>query len=367
MKRVRWAPIVAVVLGVAVVALLIAYAIRSQQPSEVPTGARPSPRPAGVLPPGDVLDASLYDAESGWVLLQRCSSATCSYFVTSSQARRPWSAPVQVGPTYPAGDGDAPRHVHVLTADGLNGFVYGHIEAFATHDGGRTWKDAGLGPGEVVAITGEGTGWALTRPCAKGVSCPFAVSVSRDGGRTWQAALPLPDGFSPEGVAAFEKGGLLISTFGTGDMLLTGDGGQTWQAIRGNCTAGSNSNYVATSDGTDLWQACSADDGSSLAALYSSHDSGVRWSAASVPQNTAAPIVLAAGPGRAALITSATTPINLTLDGGRTWSAATTRFGYTDLEMWDSAGWAVNGTELWTTADGGRTWAQLATSAATTP
>jgi len=60
----------------------------------------------------------------------------------------------------------------------------------------------------------------------------------------------------PDQANAFGPSGLLLAGPGTGDMAITNDDGNTWRSIPGRCSAGDVGNYVATSDGQDLWQLC---------------------------------------------------------------------------------------------------------------
>src|SRR5579859_1409121 len=373
-KTMHWAAAVAALLAVAVVATLLASGdLRRGIITPIAPLPTPSPRPAGLLPPGNVLDASLRDARSGWVLLERCSGSSCKYFVSSSDNGGAWSTPVQVGPAYSAGDGDAPRHVHILTASGDDGFVYGHAEAFVTHDGGRSWLDAGLKGSEIVAITGQGAAWAVTYPCAKGTPCAYQVQLSRDGGRTWVRTAPLPDGFQPQSMSNFAKGGLLISSFGVGDMVLTADGGGTWQPIGGNCRADALANQVATADGKELWQICTptppgvATTGVWFSGLYVSEDAGMTWAPRGPTLPGATLQTLATNAAGSLILATNSAGLLVTTDGARTWAQVRTNPQYLAMlslsSLADGSAWALDarGT-IWATASGGRTWQPVAAS-----
>lgn len=371
-RTLQWAAAVAILLAVAVVASLLASSgLRRGIPTPVAPLPTASPRPAGLLPPGNVLDASLRDAGSGWVLLERCSGSSCKYLVSSSDNGGKWSIPVQVGPAYSAGDGDAPRHVHIVTASGDDGFVYGHAEAFVTHDGGRSWLDAGLKGSEIVAITGQGAAWAVTYPCAKGMPCAYEVQLSRDGGRTWVPTAPLPDGFQPQSMSNFAKGGLLMSGFGAGDMVLTEDGGGTWQPIPGNCRAATLTNRVATGDGKELWQICTpappdvATTGVWSSRLYVSEDAGTTWAPRGPTLPGATLETLAANEAGSLILATNSAGLLVTADGARTWDQVKTNPQYFAMislsSLADGSAWVLDsrGT-IWSTASGGRTWQRLA-------
>ncbi len=383
-RTLRWAAAVAAVLTVAVVAGLLASGglrrvmtapAAPERPSTAASPSRPV-LPVGVLPPGNLLDASLYDQESGWVLLDRCSNGKCTYFVSTSHSGGPWTGPVQVGPAYPAEDASAPRHVHVVSADGMSGFVYGGAEVFVTHDGGETWEQLEPANVGVVSITGQGTAWMVTLSAYCAFNTPCAqVQISRDGGRTWTPTSRLPV-FSPANVVAFEKGGLLMSAYLTGDMLLTQDGGQTWSPIKGNCRPDSEANRIATSDGVQIWQTCIGTPPNPAekttpwsSELFASSDGGQSWAAdGSVPAGT---FQMLWSPVHDSLVVATNSAgLMLTRDAGQTWTQIITNpqyFGVLSLSyLADGSAWAVGSLEtVWATADAGRSWARLAAGSST--
>jgi photosystem II stability/assembly factor-like uncharacterized protein len=368
-RTLRWAAAVAGVLAVAIVAGLLASGeLRRVITTPVVPG---TPRPVlpRVLPPGNVVDASLYESDSGWVLLDRCSAGMCTYYVSTSHARGPWTGPVQVGPSYPVDHAAAPRHVHVVSPDGMDGFVYGGGEAFVTHDGGQTWQDVKL-LGGVLSITGQGTAWMVTYyiSCDYDTTCA-RVQISRDGGRTWSLTSQLP-AFVPVNVVAFAKGGLMMSN-DAGDILMTQDGGQTWTRLKGNCTPDSVANRIATGDGNQIWQTCTGTQPNPAertlpwsSALFVSNDGGQSWAGdGSVLAGT---FQMLWSPVHDGLVVATNTAgLMVTKDGGQSWTQIETNpqfFAMVSLsDLAEGSAWAVDSVgAIWATADAGRTWVRLA-------
>ena len=346
---------------------------RLTPPSPKNTAPAPVPAPPVGAPSLALEDLDLTDASTGWVLLSNCayaSAATCQYFVAATQdGADSWSTPVQVGPGFDRTDGDAPRTVRFLNHQ--DGFVYGHDDAYVTHDGGTTWAGAGLPAKFVDGIaTGGQTVWAVTSPCGKGVQCQQEVRRSLDGGRSWLAPHALPLGFYPEALVPFLSG-VMMSSVPLGDIQMTSDGGATWRAVKSQCLANPFRGSVATSDGKELWELCTdnVDTTANTAdkALFVSEDGGKSWSkrASSLPggalQPYGFPDWIVSNRSHVAFMSGALTPL-VTHDGGATWAAA----GLDATGLWlirfagSHYGWALEGTRsIWATSDGGETWNQI--------
>lgn len=345
---------------------------RLTPPSPKNTAPAPIPTPPLAAPSLALYDLDLTDVSTGWILLSNCpfaSAATCQYFVAATQdGAVSWSRPVQVGPGFDRTDGDAPRTVRFLNHQ--DGFVYGHDDAYVTHDGGKTWSSAGLPAKSVDGIaTGGQTVWAVTSPCGKGVQCQQEVRRSFDGGRSWLAPHALPLGFYPEVLVPFPSG-VMMSSVPLGDIQMTSDGGATWRAVKTQCLANPFRGYVATFDGKELWELCTGNlDLTSNTAdktLFVSEDGGKSWSkrASSQPggalQPYGYPDWIVSNRSHVAFMSGALTPL-VTHDGGATWTAAALDATGLWLIRFSGShdGWALEGTtSIWATSDGGETWSQ---------
>src|SRR6266852_822716 len=290
---------------------------------------------------GWVVDADLAGASTGWVLLSNCiqpMTGQCGYFVArTGDGGGTWSKAVQVGPLFYPTDGDAPRHVHFINAQ--DGFVYGGVVAYSTHDAGLTWTSVNVNQTFISAMAGLGQqAWLITYPCAKGSSCPYEVRSSSNAGRTWSSPHSLPPSFSPSDAVAFGRAGLLISNQSVGDLELTQDGGATWRVVKTQCTGNNFIAKVATSDGNELWELCmdySDVSGSNIShtVVFVSEDGGQTWSRRGTSQVSGQQaasgylLVLAASlPGTAVTATNQST-IAITPGSGRFVSPTRTTAG----------------------------------------
>jgi len=358
---VRWAAAIAVVLAAAIIAGLVAAGrLRQEQSPAVPAGV-----PVGSGQMKVVLDADLVDPLRGWALLGVCERANnqCRAWVESTaDGGRSWGGAVTVGPKFDGGDGDSPRHIHFASM--ADGFVYGLGNAYATHDGGKTWSQM---PGEfssLLSITGFATIWELLQPCSSGSRCPIAVRTSVDGGRTWWAAAALPRELQPDRVVAFGRSGLLLAGPGKGDMAITGDGGRSWRSMAGRCALDNPGNSVATADGTEIWQVC----GAQTLGINVTTDGGAHWVSRQNPGvgNLVGPFVVSPKLGMALLITSTTeagivSELLVSQDRGASWKSVHGAKGFGAIvfcetgEAWTSDGYG----NIWASADDGLNWTKL--------
>ena len=390
-RTTQWAAAVAALLAVAVIAGLVASgSLLHPRSTPVAPGPVVSPTPAqpetSPTPSGGakrvLLDATTYDGSTGWALLKLCTftpDGTCQFSVSkTADGGKHWRS-VNVGPAYPSTNGDVPQHIHF--ADASNGFVYGHSAGFVTHDGGHTWAALGVSMLEAVAIAGTSPVWLVDYPCAKGTRCGYEVRTSTDGGRTWNATTPLPSGVTPSSAIAFGNAGLLLSGFGAGDIARTADGGRSWTLIAGRCSAQTFESYLASADGTEIWEYCGGDP--PLASppptptpetLYVSPDAGVTWSKRTpLGGVTVDAILVSARPGMALLASGA--EVAVSIDGGSSWHGVTGALGFSSVSIaastvalycvagaqcWSVEGWAVENTSvIWATHDSGRSWSRL--------
>jgi photosystem II stability/assembly factor-like uncharacterized protein len=345
-------------------------------PSVAPT---PSAKPSPVRVVGDpalVIDVDVFDSGHGWALLTNCTSAgtaLCAYFVSkTADGGDSWRLGVQVGPKFDPRNGDAPRHIHFASAD--DGFVWGGLEAYSTHDGGRTWASSTLRASEYVSFDGRrGLVWAVSYPCKKGSGligdCVFQVRSSADSGRTWSAAYALPATFTGVDPTAFGERGLLVASMGVAGMLLTTDGGATWQRIGARCGGTMVAELNTTSDGKHLIKDCILSvNGTTVAQdMWISSNGGRTWTR---PQMVGVgpflpecgfPIVIASmgAPGNVAMASVRCT-LAITRDGGATWTEVGPEgAGFLAIAFGDSnVGWALDANHnIWVTADSGGSWA----------
>ena len=347
---VRWAAALAVVLAAAIIAGLVAAGrLRQEQSPAVPAGV-----PVGSGQMKVVLDADLVDPLRGKV---------DEYLeLLKVDGGRSWGGAVTVGPKFDGGDGDSPRHIHFASM--ADGFVYGLGNAYATHDGGKTWSQM---PGEfssLLSITGFATIWELLQPCSSGSRCPIAVRTSVDGGRTWWAAAALPRELQPDRVVAFGRSGLLLAGPGKGDMAITGDGGRSWRSIAGRCALDNPGNSVATADGTEIWQVC----GAQTLGINVTTDGGAHWVSRQNPGvgNLVGPFVVSPKLGMALLIASTTeagivSELLVSQDRGASWKSVPGAKGFGAIvfcetgEAWTSDGYG----NIWASADDGLNWTKL--------
>ena len=348
----------------------VPHVVTPPKASPVPSDA---PKEPAASPAFVILDAAPLDASTGWILLSNCMqplTGLCHYSVAhTSDGGRTWSKAIQVGPSSNGSDAGVP---HKITFINLNdGFVYGSTMAFATHDGGRTWKALTLQANWFAEIKGRATtAWAISYPCAKGILCPYEVRSSSDAGRTWSAPHSLPVGFSPEDAVAIGDTGLLLASVPTADIELTLDRGNTWSSLAGHCPATTFRSVLTTGDGNELWELCQGNQKSG-SKLFMSMDGGKSWALRTGPPESDKPLpthyampinyswMLVATHAGSALMASNVTRIAITHDGGRSWATVGPEGILFQSMAFANAndGWAVDVSGVvWATSDGGDHW-----------
>ncbi len=237
---------------------------------------------------------------------------------------------------------------------------------YATTDGGGQWtlvaghevpdvKDT-LPYGGAIRFINSTTGWT------SGVTAntrPSSLSVTRDGGRTWQPVeLPRPAGYSqghlsvglPRFFARGSEDGILAAEFWPGSAVaseyaiiiyVTRDGGRTWQATTPLRNGGAGDfidaqeGWVwAAEPGTSVWR-----DTPVKGALHHTRDGGRTWQALEGTPNLTAFLQQGGGVAQLdfvsndigwAVVSGAdgqTTQLVRTQDGGRSWSVVDARVG----------------------------------------
>ncbi|HZQ49735.1 MAG TPA: hypothetical protein VFB69_05460 [Candidatus Dormibacteraeota bacterium] len=369
--RTRWPAMVAAFVAVALAAGLVAIGTYERNLNRSAPVVGPKPSPIATSLPGNtnrLVEIDFVDSSTGFALL--CAvpggNGNCQYSTSSTtDAGVHWSKPVKVGPRVT--QGDSGHHIHF--ANRRDGVMYGNSTAYVTHDGGRTWSALKMKFLEIVSIVGTSPMWMVMDPCDKGVVCSFQILKSTDGARTWSVASALPSWFVPAQVVAFGDGGLVVSTYGTGDMMISRDAAATWSPIAGRCRADTLANRIGTADGAEIWQMCTPmppDPSHSTLpwgnAVEYTQDGGANWIGRALPAGTTE-IIAAFGSGRVIEATN-TAGLLVTQDGGKTWTQVVTNpqfFGVISLSwLPDGEAWAadVSGA-IWATADYGVTWTKL--------
>ncbi len=382
MSRLRFATNVTVTVLATLVVSSIAYAgaagahayRTASEPHPMPPQAKesplPLPLPSAVPSPGGlyVIDEDLIDVSTGWMLVSDCplrANPTCHNAVVGTEdGGQTWTAPAAVGPQVAVTDGGMPRTIRFLNRH--DGFVYGANAAFVTHDGGKTWAAVAIPAVFVdsIAMWGDVV-WVATHPCPKGSPCSDELRSSIDGGRTWSTPRRLPPGFIPEQAAAFVTGAMFATEVAPFTILLTTDRGTTWRQVASGCPQSSFNDFVASSNGVELWAICwpYPDSAGIIAAqsLFVSEDGGKTWAERKPGSPLQLPGWLVTPRPRVAFLSSNNVTA-VTHDGGVTWTRpvdenvtfATVRFTSVG---W---GWALDAERnVWSSSSGGDHWIEL--------
>jgi len=348
----------------------------AEVPQPTPSPAREGPAVQLPFPPSTVqpaaglyvIDQDLIGAAAGWMLVSDCplrANPTCHNAVVQTQdAGLTWTEPVQVGPQFASTDGGAPRNIRFLNPN--DGFVYGASGAFVTHDGGKTWAAVAIPAVFVDSLAAWGdVVWIATHPCAKGSPCLDELRSSLDGGRSWSTPRKLPPGFIPENAVAFASGATFWSAVAPYGIETTTDLGRTWRNLKSSCGQPAFNDYVATSNGLELWTVCwplpDANGTIATGSVTVSEDGGQTWAQRTLPASLALPGWLVSPRPRVAFEPGDQVTY-VTHDGGGTWTRLMDGAVSFVVMRFTSAGWGWaldQERNVWLSADGGDHWSQL--------
>jgi photosystem II stability/assembly factor-like uncharacterized protein len=211
-------------------------------------------------------------------------------------------------------------------ADRLDGFAIvagvGGV-AYATHDGGATWKKLPLRT--VLAFaTGGGNAYAVTARCSLADCTGYRFERSPASAERWRAT---PMQFAPDGsVFNLATHGSSVWLLGTPagsrsmrrDVLVRStDGGRTFVTGPGPCYPGLGGQLAPTS-ATVVWAVCP---GGMLARAARSTDGGIRFTQLSTPPLVNSAVVAPATEDTAVVAgNGAGLSLRRTTDGGATWT-----------------------------------------------
>jgi hypothetical protein len=328
---------------------------------------------------------------TGWVIGQagvpgHCPivAQDCTSIARTDDSGATWygvHAPVTGAPDGPAGV----SQIRFLNRD--NGWAFGP-QLYATHDGGQTWANISTGGLRVTALEARGdrvfSVWARCTGTGSdfAANCTsFAVHSAAAGSNQW---APVPGATADASPGAASSASLLLT--GTHGYLLTPSGdlvsgpvsGQgAWQPLitapAGTaCAPGAAQpggqpagELLAATGPSGLVLVCTgqAAAGSQPKTVYTSAGSGARWRLAGTPA-TAGTAASVAGTPSGAIILATSLGIEVSDDGGATWTAAqgtppTRGFAFVGMTT-SSQGVAVpadpSQDAVWFTVDGGQTW-----------
>ena len=332
------------------------------------------------------MGASFVSASDGYLLgitLSGCAAGASSKIVLRKTADGGLHWTPLPPPPAPWGgvSGDGTGHIpadgvtSVLFADARNGWAYGP-GLWATHDGGASWRRVALGGRAVQSMAADG-GQVL----ASLASCdPAGVSCDSPQAWTVEATAASRDAWRP--VPGATGGPVLTARAGTGYALsprtgqagsdvsmLTGpaDGSARWASRPLPCQPGAIALAAVTA--TRLLLAC-ARLGMHPATtyLYSSSGAGAHWRRFAVLGLYDGAGAIEQAPDGTILVAGIYDGIELSRDGGRTWTRPGAVDGSGSVQgggplhanlLTSEDGYVIGWLgPLWITRDGGRTWTQ---------
>jgi hypothetical protein len=350
-------------------------------PGTVPTCAAPAAAAFGAV------DASFSSASDGWLL--GITPAACTPYQLVQMRKTTdgglkWTkvaapaAPWSDGPVTPPGGVTA-----VLFANAKDGWVYGP-GLWATHNGGASWHQVSTHGYAVysMAVTGTSVVAAFDKCGMAAAGCDnpktFKVETAPVHTDTWRAVRGASGPGAPRVTAragAAYAYGVITSASATAVKLglLTGpaNGSKAWHSAAIPCPQGAITASAATA--THVLLGCALLGAHPATThLYSSTDSGAKWKQFATLGLYDGASLIEETPNGTLLVGGIYNGIELSRDGGRTW---------TSPAAVDGSDWVQGGGEieaalvsnadgyvlvaqgpLWITRDGGKTWTRVKVS-----
>ena len=366
-------------------------AASAQHPSPLASSPAPAPTPtgpAGLAAAPPPLSVTFVGVSTGWVMEQAIPAGQCDRpgapdcvvlqrTDTGGVAWRTVSPPPAHGPAGATGV----SQVRFLTPS--DGWAFGP-QLWATHDGGQTWTQIPTGGLRVTALETRGQQvfavWARCTGTGPGFAshCTgFTVYSSPAGSDSWApaattvTACPGPAG----GAASLLLTGTTAYLLAPAGSLLAGPlAGASLQPVQqAPCAAGpaqtdgqpSRALLAAGASASGLELLCTGPSagGQQSKTVYASADGGQTWRRAGLAPAAGTAFFLSGSPS-GSLVLATSLGIEVSADGGASWSAASGAmppggFAYAGMTT-DAQGVAVPADPsqhaVWFTYDGGRTW-----------
>jgi photosystem II stability/assembly factor-like uncharacterized protein len=329
--------------------------------TSAPTASPDSQGPTGGPVPNGFAPSSVtfISTETGWALGNAaCGKPLCTTVVRTRNGGRTWRS-------IPAPSAGEAGITQIRFVDLLHGYAFGN-ELFSTDDGGAHWTGQKTG-GRIVSLeVGHGKVWAVEAGChdVRGTCSIGGKVLSGPVGGTLTSVMDLPKGLSGSVVL---HGSYVYVALARGDQASTTptfavsrDGSPSFTRLRLPCSD-SQIPYLAAASDTRLSLVCQENEGAAGQQpkhYFTSLDAGAHWSPKLADPAQIVGTTVAATP-TAAFVGNSRTGVEVTRDGGKTWTASLrSDAGCTYVGFVSSTvGEALVGDALELTHDAGRTWA----------
>jgi hypothetical protein len=340
-----------------------------------------------------VLSATFISARTGWALGVRSwclHGCRLELRKTTDHGRRWFAVPAPPAPYAAAGRTPAPGAVaSIRFADARDGWAFGP-GLWATHNGGRTWRQVSL-HGWAVQSLAAGGGHVI----AAVTRCAFPSNASCGRFRvysapvTWDRWRPVPGASGTQGLMGAAPSPVVTVAAGTGFVtataagfggtqqppaLLTGpaDGSARWHQLVTPCAKWAAIQIAAT-PGLILALGCTDEPGagSQLKRAYLGGVFGGTWNPLADPSAGGYLETVSITPAGTILLSGGRSDVYVTWDGGRTWHGTADTSPSMDLAYQggdtlsaamttDAQGFTLepgaSPGKIWFTYDGAHTW-----------